>query len=70
MATNDPASVLASLGFLLALGTAVYVYGLIVLPPRRKPKRPDADASVADLADVSQPRNQTPASGQPTTTQR
>jgi hypothetical protein len=70
VAMNDPGSVFASIGFLVALGTAGYVYGLIVLPPRRTTKGPDANASGAGLANVSQPPNQTPASGQPTSTQR
>lgn len=69
MASNV-SSVLASTGALVALATAAYVYGLIVLRPRRDPKEPGADAARADSADVAQPRNQTPSSGQPTTERR
>ena len=69
MASNF-SSVLASTGALVALASAAYIYGHFVLPPRRKPRGPDANPSGADLGDVAQPRNHTPASDHPTTTQR
>jgi hypothetical protein len=64
---SDAANVFVPLGVLAALGTAAYVYGLLVVRPRRDAGGPGADASAADLAGVAQTPNQTPASGQPTT---